>query len=172
MGREVERKFLLDVSRFEQLIQSGLLVPEKKLSILQGYLSVDPERTVRVRITETTDELSFVSRLKRYFFGSSTKTNSFLTIKSKSTPDGLSRNEWEYQIDNLEAVEMISNCIGVISKERFVIGRFEVDFFRNVDVPAVVELELKDESEIVDIPEWVGVEVTGDSRYYNSKMIQ
>lgn len=156
MGIEIERKFLVDV---EKLMAS---TPIKKFEcqIRQGYLSVDPARTVRVRIEQYVD-LAY--------------PRAFLTVKGMSTEDGLSRPEWEYRIDARDAEEMIAIAVGVVSKRRIVVGRFEVDIFdetNDVVMPAIAEIELSSPNEDLGwLPEWIGEEVTGDPRYYNSNMV-
>ena len=143
----VERKFL--VSGDFRSASAGV---ER---IVQGYLCSDPARTVRVRIKGQ---------------------RAFLTIKGRSTADGLSRYEWEKEIQVAEAEELLKLCErGVIEKDRYMVpvqGHvFEVDVFYGENEGLVMaELELSDESESFHRPEWLGDEVTGDLRYYNSML--
>lgn len=147
MAKEIERKFL--VSGDFRSASAGV---ER---IVQGYLCSDPARTVRVRIKGQ---------------------RAFLTIKGRSTADGLSRYEWEKEIQVAEAEELLKLCeSGVIEKDRYMVpvqGHvFEVDVFYGENQGLVMaELELSDESESFHRPEWLGDEVTGDLRYYNSML--
>lgn len=147
---EIERKFLVLSMNFKN-------EAFKHSHIIQGYLSSVPERTVRVR----------------------TKGESaFLTIKGVANESGLSRFEWEKEIDFKDAEELLKLCeAGVIDKIRHEIklGQhiFEVDeFFGENSGLVIAEIELKDEDEAFDKPSWLGKEVTSDSRYYNSNLIK
>lgn len=145
---EIERKFLVKSEEYKtQAI--------KRTRIVQGFLNSHPERTVRVRI-----------------FGE----QGFLTIKGKSNASGLSRFEWEKQISLTEAENLMALCeSGIIEKTRFEIDIgdhiFEVDeFLGDNDGLTVAEVELKSESESFQKPAWLGEEVTGDIKYYNSNL--
>ncbi len=145
---EIERKFLVKSNDFK--IDA---VSEKRIT--QGFLNTDPERTVRVRIKGSAG---------------------FLTIKGKSNDSGMSRYEWEKEIDVQEARELLHLCEeGVIEKTRYEIPMgnhiFEVDEFhgRN-DGLIVAEIELKHETTAFEKPNWLGEEVTGNVRYYNSHL--
>ncbi|KQC32133.1 adenylate cyclase [Nonlabens sp. YIK11] len=146
--QEIERKFLIENADFLK----GL----KGLKIVQGYLSSDPERNVRVRIKGD---------------------QGFLTIKGISNDSGTSRFEWEKEIDVQEAQQLLKLCLpGVIDKTRFEIpvGKhiFEVDVFDGENNGLIiVEVELQNEKELFEKPEWLGQEVTGDVRYYNSYLV-
>ncbi|MES2573438.1 MAG: CYTH domain-containing protein [Bacteroidota bacterium] len=143
---EIERKFLVtsDTFKTEAFTQSN---------VAQGYLSSVPDRTVRVRIKGD---------------------KGFLTIKGNSNESGLSRFEWEKEILVEEAKELLKLCEkGVIDKTRFEIkiGNhiFEVDeFYGENEGLIMAEIELNSETEIFEKPNWLGVEVTNDNRYYNS----
>ncbi|MCM1483393.1 MAG: CYTH domain-containing protein [Muribaculaceae bacterium] len=141
MAKEIERKFLVrDLSFLEQASCS--------FDIRQGYLSVNPEATVRVR---TKGE------------------RGFLTVKGIT--QGASRHEWEYEIPLSDAEEMLRLCPPdkVLEKTRFIVGRWEVDMFHGrLDGLILAEIELRSEDEPVTLPSFIGEEVTGDSRYYNS----
>lgn len=147
MAKEIERKFLVSGD-----FRSASVSVER---IVQGYLCSDPDRTVRVRIKGG---------------------KAFLTIKGRSSADGLSRYEWEKEIQVSEADELMILCEkGVIEKERYLVPfedhMFEVDVFHGDNEGLVVaELELSDENEHFHRPEWLGDEVTGDLRYYNSML--
>lgn len=157
MAVEIERKFLVRMDVFQNVKSAA----ESSCVIRQGYLSTDPRRTVRVRIEAYDDR--FISRAS-------------LTIKGMSTEDGLSRSEWEYPINADEAEEMIKLAVGVVKKQRLIIGRFEVDIFSDeneVQMPPIAEIELlHPDEDLGRLPEWIGEEVTGDPRYYNSNMIK
>lgn len=143
---EIERKFLVISSEYKALAH-------QKSKISQGYLSKDPNRTVRVRIR---------------------KNQGFLTIKGLSSEDGMSRFEWEKEIPVQEAEQLMSLCLPtVIQKTRYEIYfkgyLFEIDEFEGIHKGLVLgEVELKNTEELVDLPSWIGREVTGDKQFYNS----
>ena len=143
---EIERKFLVKASDYKK-------EAHRKTKIVQGYLTKDPKRTVRVRIREN---------------------QSFLTIKGMSSEDGLSRFEWEKEIPINEAKELITLCLPtIIEKTRYEVTYkgvlFEVDEFEGTHSGLVlVEVELNSTEDIFEKPNWVGKEVTGDEKYYNS----
>lgn len=141
---EIERKFLVNNNSFlDDFSRSNRIV--------QGYLSSQPERTVRVRIKGE---------------------KGYLTIKGKS--EGFSRYEWEKEIDLIEAEKLLTLCEpGVIDKIRYdvIVGKhlFEVDVFSGDNEGLVIaEVELTSENERFENPNWLGQEVTEDVRYYNS----
>lgn len=123
--------------------------------IVQGFLNTHPERTVRIRI-----------------FGD----RGFLTVKGRSNDAGTSRVEWEKAIDVHEAENLLSLCEpGIIEKIRYNVPlgahMFEVDeFFGDNLGLTVAEVELGAEDEVFEKPEWLGIEVTGDPKYYNSQL--
>lgn len=143
---EIERKFLVTSTDFIQESHA-------KQEIAQGYLNSNPERTVRVR---TKDQ------------------KGFLTIKGKSNTSGTSRFEWEKEIPIAEAKQLLLLCEkGVIEKTRHLINvgkhLFEVDvFYGENDGLIMAEIELSDENESFEKPNWLGMEVTNDERYYNA----
>lgn len=147
MAQEIERKFLVQGEFKSQAFQAE--------RIIQGYLSSQPERTVRVRIRGD---------------------RGFLTIKGKSSENGLSRYEWEKEIPLAEALELMSLTEpGRIDKTRYLVRKgkhiFEVDeFYGENEGLILAEIELKDENEVFEKPEWLGTEVTGDLRYYNAML--
>ena len=148
MGVEIERKFLVDGDAWRTLGEATLL--------RQGYLSADPARTVRVRIDGE---------------------RAFLTIKGKSV--GASRGEWEYPIPVAEAAELLDGLCQqpLVEKvrRRIALGphTWEVDEFLGVNAGLVVaEIELASEDEAFDKPDWIGREVTGETRYFNSNLIR
>lgn len=147
---ETERKFLVNSQEFKNEAYT-------QTRIVQGFLSTDPDRTVRIRINGQ---------------------KGFITIKGRSNESGLSRYEWEKEIEVKEAEELMSLCLpGKIEKNRHLVecGRhvFEVDeFLKENNGLIVAEIELKTEEEKFESPSWLGKEVTGDVRYYNSQLSQ
>lgn len=146
--QEIERKFLVTSEAFKN-------EAHKRSRIVQGFLNTNPERTVRIR----------------------TKGNEgFITVKGKSNKSGLSRYEWEKQISLAEAEELLHLCEpGIIEKTRFEVSlddhTFEVDEFLGDNQGLIVaEVELKSETEPFQKPAWLGKEVTGESKYYNSQL--
>ena len=147
---EIERKFLVKDDSFKTAAFA-------KNHIAQGYLSSVPERTVRVRIKGN---------------------KGFITIKGASNDAGLSRFEWEKEIPLAEAEKLLLLCEkGVIDKTRFEIKLgshvFEVDeFYGENEGLVVAEVELSTEDEAFVKPAFIGQEVTGDVRYYNSQLMK
>ena len=146
MAREIERKFLVASDAWRGAGPGT--------SIRQGYLSLDPERTVRVRTSGG---------------------KAWLTIKGLSR--GAARDEFEYEIPVKDAEAMLDGLrVGpVLEKTRTRVpfgGRvWDVDEFRGENAGLVVaEVELDAEDEKVELPPWVGREVTDDPRYYNSNL--
>ncbi|ALK98268.1 adenylate cyclase [Massilia sp. WF1] len=148
MGIEIERKFLLNGDGWRGLGQPTLM--------RQGYLVADPVRTVRVRIEGE---------------------RAVITIKSKST--GASRGEWEYEVPVPDAAELLDRLCEqpLVEKVRHRIEHaghtWEVDEFQGENAGLVVaEIELGSEEEAFEKPDWIGKEVTGEPRYYNSSLIR
>jgi len=148
MGKEIERKFLVKDDAFKQMA--------KGTRYRQGYLSSTKERVVRVR---TIDD------------------KGFLTVKGITT--GATRVEYEYEIPAIDADAMLDELCEkpIIEKNRYKIpqGKFvwEIDeFFGENDGLVVAEVELESEDQVYNKPEWVGAEVTGDPKYFNSNLIQ
>ena len=148
MGLEIERKFLVVGEAWRALGTPTLL--------RQGYLSLEPERTVRVRIEGS---------------------NATLTIKGKNR--GATRGEWEYPIPVAEAAELLDTLCQqpLIEKIRHRVRAgthiWEVDEFLGANAGLVVaEIELASEGEGFDKPAWIGREVTDDKRYFNSNLIR
>lgn len=143
---EIERKFLVTSDAYKKEAFS-------KKRIIQGYLSSNPERTVRVRIKED---------------------KAYLTIKGNSNATGMSRFEWEKEIAVDEAKNLLLLCEkGVIDKTRFEVKignhTYEVDeFYGENEGLEMAEIELESETETFEKPNWLGEEVTNDNRYYNS----
>ena len=150
MAQEIERKFLVKSEAFKE-------VASKKMRITQGYLSSVPERTVRVRIKGE---------------------NGYITIKGIGNDSGASRYEWEKEIPVSEVDDLLKICEpGVIDKTRFEVKvghhTYEVDeFYGENQGLTVAEVELSAEDEKFDKPTWLGTEVTGDVRYFNSMLMK
>jgi CYTH domain-containing protein len=146
MGTEIERKFR---------VKEGTWRNVKGTSYRQGYLSTVKERTVRVRTIED---------------------KGYLTIKGIAI--GASRMEFEYEIPHQDAATLLHSCEKpLIEKNRYRVehGGFvwEVDeFFGENQGLIVAELELESEDQYFPKPDWVGEEVTGDPRYFNSNLIK
>ena len=146
MGREIERKFLVK-GGFEKAALGCV-------HVVQGYLSSDPQRIVRVRLKGE---------------------KGYLTVKG---PGALNRFEWEKEISADEAEALLSLAEpGIVDKTRYLVpagdGRhtWEVDVFHGDNEGLVVaEIELSSDDDPFDRPDWLGEEVTGDPRYYNSSL--
>lgn len=140
---EIERKFLI---KDKKQIPKG-----NTTKIKQGYLSVDQERVVRVRIRDE---------------------KGYLTIKGKA--NGIERTELEYEIPKNDAEVLLKMSLDVpIEKTRTVIQvdglHWEVDIFEGENKGLVLaEVELTHKNQKVDLPDWIGEEVSMDNRYYNS----
>lgn len=149
MKKEIERKFLVK-GAFKSLAKASV-------HICQGYLNSAPERTVRVRVKDG---------------------EGYITVKGAGDSSGVSRFEWEQRISPDDAIELLRLCEpGIIDKTRYLVEYgchvFEVDEFHgDNDGLVVAEIELSDENEAFGRPEWLGREVTGDSRYYNSMLMK
>ncbi len=150
MSVEIERKFLVNCDDFIQEASHSKVIK-------QGYLSVDKMRTVRIRIAGD---------------------RGYITIKGISSADGLSRFEWERELSLSEANSLFELTLpGAILKERFYVelGKhtWEVDkFYGDNEGLLLAEIELGFETEEFSKPHFIGVEVTGDKRYYNSYLTQ
>ena len=147
MKQEIERKFLVR-GEYKALASSSSYIE-------QGYIAKSEDLTLRIR---TRDE------------------QGFLTIKGRSK-NGISRSEWEYEIPVQEARQLLSFSRGHISKRRYLVcvGKhtFEVDEFYGANEGlTVAEVELDSINEEFPRPEWLGEEVTGDKRYYNSQLLR
>jgi CYTH domain-containing protein len=147
MGTEIERKFLVrDAS-----VVDGLTGTRYR----QGYLSTDPERTVRVRRAGE---------------------QAFLTIKGLT--QGATRSEFEYEIPGADGDALLGLCEPpLIEKTRYRIDRggltWEVDVFEGANAGLVVaEVELPSEDAPFDVPDWAGDEVTADRRYLNANLVR
>lgn len=149
MAQEIERKFLVCGEFKSQAYAHS--------HIIQGYICSGKGRTVRIRIRDD---------------------KGYLTIKGATNASGTSRYEWEKEIPVDEARELMNLCEpGVIDKTRYLVksGKhtFEVDEFYGENQGLIMaEVELSSEEEHFEKPLFIGQEVTGDARYYNSKLMK
>lgn len=148
MGTEIERKFLVR--------DDGWRAGAAGEVYRQGYLASDPERTVRVRVVGE---------------------HGYLTVKGKT--EGLARAEYEYPIPASDANELLDRlCLKpLIEKTRYRVAHgghvWEVDEFEGENRGLVVaEVELEDAGETIELPGWVGSEVSDDPRYYNANLVR
>lgn len=148
MGKEIERKFLVKGEEWKAAAMG--------IVYRQGYLSSIKERVVRVRTIED---------------------KGFLTIKGITK--GVSRSEFEYEISVEDADTMLDDICEkpLIEKKRYKIPVgglvFEVDEFFGENAGLIVaEVELADEKQKIELPPWIGAEVSGDPRYFNSNLIK
>ena len=149
MAQEIEKKFLV-AGEFKESAK-------KATRITQGYLSSVPERTVRVRVKGE---------------------KGYITVKGIGNDSGASRFEWEKEIPVEDVRDLLKICEpGVIDKTRYLVDcdghTFEVDeFYGDNEGLVVAEVELSDENEAFTRPSWLGEEVTGDKKYYNSMLMK
>ena len=150
MALEIERKFLVKDDSYKAMAYSAS-------RIAQGYICSARGRTVRVRIRDE---------------------KGYLTIKGPADSEGLGRYEWEKEIPVQEAQELMRLCEpGMIDKTRYLVksGKhvFEVDeFYGENEGLTVAEVELESADESYEKPDFIGEEVTGDVRYYNSFLMK
>ncbi len=150
MAQEIERKFLVKDLSFKEVAYSSS-------RIAQGYICSSRGRTVRVRIRDE---------------------KGYLTIKGPAGENGLSRYEWEKELPLDEAQELMKLCEpGMIDKTRYLVqsGKhvFEVDeFYGDNEGLVVAEVELASEDETFEKPDFIGEEVTGIAKYYNSFLMK
>jgi adenylate cyclase len=148
MGKEIERKFLVKGEFKSHSVSQA--------EIIQAYLSVDPERIVRLRLSGT---------------------EAILAIKTSTGKTLMTRNEWEIPVNFSDAKEIMEICLpGQISKTRYIVPfkghKFEVDVFHGKNEGLIIaEIEFTEESEEFEKPDWLGEEVTGLIQYYNSNLI-
>lgn len=148
MSLEIERKFLVLNDTYKQQSFSHS-------HIQQGYITSERGRTVRIRIRDD---------------------RSYITIKGPSLDGGLSRYEFEQEIPLADARQLMKLCEpGIIDKTRWLVRSgdhvVEVDeFFGENEGLVMAEVELRTTTETVVLPDFIGKEVTGDRRYYNSQL--
>ncbi|GGG93442.1 CYTH domain-containing protein [Polaribacter pacificus] len=146
MNLEIERKFLVKSTVFKQ-------EATQKKYIKQGFLNKDPNRTVRVRILDDCG---------------------YLTIKGLSNKSGTTRFEWEKEISRVDAENLFLLAeVGIVEKFRYFVKSkehtFEVDEFLGDNQGLIIaEIELNSEDEVFIKPDWLGPEVTGEPKYYNT----
>ncbi len=148
MAKEIERKFLVAGDYKQAAVSSS--------HIVQGYIGRTPSLTFRIRLRDE---------------------RGYLTVKGRTDEAGMSRDEWEYEIPAADARELLAHSDGTIEKRRYMVpaGRhtFEVDeFFGANEGLTMAEVELSSPDEAFERPAWLGDEVTGDKRYYNSQLLQ
>ncbi|MCZ4225478.1 CYTH domain-containing protein [Pedobacter rhodius] len=147
MGKEIERKFLINYPEWERLVK-----PFGK-QLRQGYILTNPDKTIRIRVADA---------------------KGWLTIKGIST--GATRLEYEYEIPLEEAIELLDNFSeNELEKTRYEINfegkLWEVDVFSgDNDGLIVAEIELASEDEQFELPDWIAEEVTHEKKYYNSNL--
>ena len=147
---EIERKYLVTSDSYKQMAVA-------RYHICQGYISREKTGTVRIRITDD---------------------KAYLTIKGKPAAGHFARYEWEKEIDVQEAKELMQLCQGtIIDKTRWIIPaaeeglKWEVDEFHGKHAGlTLAEIELTNEEQEVEKPDFVGEDVTSDPRYYNANM--
>ena len=149
MPQEVERKYLVCNDRWRSQVV-------RQYTIRQGYLCVDPERTIRVRLRDRVG---------------------FLTIKGKS--NGIVRAEYEYEIPASEASELLDTlCLRpLIEKTRHCVEfsglTWEIDEFSGENANLIIaEVELASAEQAISLPDWIGMEVSRDRRYFNAYLSQ
>lgn len=147
MGLEIERKFLVTNTSYRSEAQ--------KKSIRQGFLANDSDRTVRIRIVDNKAKL---------------------TIKGKL--EGMTRSEFEYEIPLTDGHDLLALCKPpLIVKVRYVLSfgglSWEVDEFEEENKGLVLaEVEVPSPDFQLQIPDWIGTEVTLDKRYYNANLVK
>ena len=145
---EIERKFLVKSEAFKDQAFNSY-------DIRQGFLNSAPECAVRIRLKND---------------------KGLLTIKGKSSADGLSRFEWEKEIPKTDAEALLLLCEKrIIDKTRYEVKvgnhTFEVDeFYGDNQGLIIAEVELNSKTDTFEKPDWLGEEVTGDIKYYNSNL--
>ena len=149
MAQEIERKYLVTSDSYKALALSHH-------HILQGYISREKTGTVRIRIADQ---------------------RAYLTIKGKPAAGHFARYEWEKEIDLAEAQELMRLCQGtIIDKTRWILPAgeglvWEIDEFHGQHQGLVLaEIELTSEEQCFEKPDFIGEEVTSDTRYYNANM--
>ncbi|MDG1571613.1 CYTH domain-containing protein [Robiginitalea sp. M366] len=145
---EIERKFLVRDRSYRK-------EAARHWAMVQGFLSTDPERVVRVRRSGS---------------------EAWITIKGKTVDGGTTREEWEFEIPPEAAERLLQLCLPVVIRKiryEVVYGghTFEVDEFQDDNQGlTLAEIELTDVAEAFDRPGWLGEEVTGRPEYYNSQL--
>ena len=147
MGIEIEKKFLVDHEKW------GELTKPEGTYFRQGYLVNEPQKTIRIRVTEKLG---------------------FITIKGIT--QGITRKEFDYQIPRKDGIELLDNfAVSELEKVRYRItfaGKlWEIDEFAGDNKGLIMaEIELQNETDEFTLPPWVTCEVSGDEKYYNSNL--
>ncbi|HEY4936982.1 MAG TPA: CYTH domain-containing protein [Puia sp.] len=147
MGIEIERKYLVDINKWNNSVKGD------KHYCRQGYILINQNINIRIRLVDG---------------------KGYLTIKGHV--NNFSRLEFEYEIPEKDAEELLAKfCTSEINKIRYKVpykGKlWEVDEFLGSNLGLIVaEIELTNEFESFDLPDWVYKEVTGDQKYYNSNL--
>lgn len=149
MNTEIEHKYLVVNDQYKTMAH-------RVKHIAQGYLSLDPARTVRVRVADH---------------------EAFLTVKSNLGATALSHPEYEFEIDLEKAHSLLHLCLGEIEKDRYLVKWenvvVEVDVFHGRNEGLILaEIEVTDEAQTFSLPPFLGQEVTQDPRYYNAYLAQ
>ena len=148
MGKEIERKFLVNAEKWKALEK-----PEPQL-YRQGYFTTNPGKSIRIR---------------------NSGKKSYLTIKSEVAE--MTRSEFEYEIPNDDALELLDKfCDAELQKHRYIIfynnKKWEIDVFLNENQGLIIaEIELLNPDENIALPDWVDEEVTGVEKYYNARLV-
>ncbi|MFK5889582.1 MAG: CYTH domain-containing protein [Flavobacteriaceae bacterium] len=150
MALEIERKFLVNSEDYKK-------DSYKNYEIIQGFISTSKNAVVRIRIADA---------------------KAFITIKGRSNNSGISRYEWEKEIELKEGQDLLAlSNTSLIKKTRYLVKIknhiFEVDEFKDDNKGLVIaEIELNSENENFTKPDWLGEEVTGKEKYYNVLLAQ
>lgn len=145
MSIEIERKYL---------VKNNNWIPKTSHIIKQGYLNRDKDRVVRVRIFDNAG---------------------YITIKGKTK--GIERSEFEYEIPLSDAEQLLNMCEKpILEKKRSIVifdtKKWEIDQFQGENEGLVIaEIELENINEVINLPPWIGIEVSDDPKYYNSNLI-
>lgn len=163
-NQEIEHKYLVSSEAYRSKAT-------QVKHIRQGYLCIDPKHTVRIRLTEV------------YEGQSAPVVKAYMTVKAKAKAGSIARFEWEKELSRDDFEALFPHCLpGVIEKNRFIVPfttaeglelKVEVDEFHGLNEGLVLgEIELPMETTVFEKPDFLGDDVTGDMRYYNSYLIQ
>jgi adenylate cyclase len=164
-NREIERKFLVN-DKVKPIINECI----HTINIMQGYLSKDPERIVRIRHISESYDLVHGEQINPFKCG-------VITIKTKlseDTAEGV--DEYEYKIPALDGLSLLHSCFDpIIAKTRYIKNiknqQWEIDVFKGHKNGLILaEIELKSMNIEIELPEWIEKEVTGDPAYSNSNL--
>lgn len=151
MNQEIEHKFLVVNDSYRSLATA-------RKHICQGYLAIDPERTVRIRRSDD---------------------RAYITVKAAAPKGSIARFEWEKPLTMEDFEALFPHCLpGAIEKVRYIVEindglKVEIDEFHGLNEGLVLaEIELPTEDTHYDCPDFLGEDVTGDRRYYNSYLTQ